>query len=161
MKNIFTGNTVLAFVLGWLAAFTCASLAHSLMVVLGLLNIGVALTWSQVMLHIQSDWLGLIPTYGIIILIGLIGALLFAHFIHHRWLSAMSYTLLCISAGGCVMLVILMAMQPILGVTLIAGARTAIGLLLQINAGVIGGLVFALIKHTDSISDTTGQPQTP
>jgi hypothetical protein len=160
MKNIFSGNTLLAFFLAWLAAFTCASLAHSLMVILGLLNVGVALNCEQVVLHMQSDWLGLASTYGIIILLGLVGAFAVASWLYRHWLSAMSYTLLCISAGGCVMLLILLAMQPILGVTLIAGARTPIGLLLQINAGVIGGLVFALLKHSGSSSDAEVQPQT-
>jgi uncharacterized membrane protein YeaQ/YmgE (transglycosylase-associated protein family) len=44
------------------------------------------------------------------------------------------------------MAVILIAMQPVLGVTLIAGARSSFGIILQIIAGMIGGFCFMRLR---------------
>ncbi|MFT6267662.1 MAG: hypothetical protein ACJAVV_000461 [Alphaproteobacteria bacterium] len=41
-------------------------------------------------------------------------------------------------------------MQPVLGVTLIADARSGFGVMLQIIAGLLGGLCFMRLRLSDS-----------
>jgi hypothetical protein len=50
------------------------------------------------------------------------------------------------AAGGLAIVCILLAMYPILNVTMIAGARGWSGLLSQSIAGAIGGIIFANMK---------------
>ncbi|HCB18150.1 MAG TPA: hypothetical protein DEP76_13995, partial [Alteromonas sp.] len=50
-------------------------------------------------------------------------------------------------AGGLAMALMLMLMQPLLGVTLIAGTRSFEGQLWQVIAGITGGLTYKFLRQ--------------
>lgn len=124
-----------------LIGFLFASMLHTQAVLAKLTDIGIIITLSERLSTTWQDMLGLAPTYGLIILIGLTIAFSVAGLINKKLKSTgmVLYPL----AGGLAFLVILLAMQPILNVTLIAGARGTSGLLMQVVAGLIAGLCFS------------------
>ncbi len=133
------------FILAWLATFVVASILQTQVVLYGLAQIDVHIALSDRLLMTWQDIVGLLPTYGLVILVGLaVGfsvAKLITKFTH------LSKTYLLPLSGAITMLAILLAMQPILGVTLLAGARTATGIILQMSAGLIGGISFIRIRN--------------
>jgi hypothetical protein len=50
-------------------------------------------------------------------------------------------------AGFVAIFVMLLAMQPVLGITLIAGARSTLGIVSQCLAGLIGGWLFMKLRE--------------
>lgn len=115
------------------------------MVLIALAQIGADLTIANVLYHFALDWWGMLSSYGVIIAVALALAFLCVPVSKKFLFQRTSTTFLRIFAGGAVMALVLIAMQPILGVTLIAGARTPIGFILQINAGIMGGWLFAYL----------------
>jgi len=133
------------FLLAALVTIISACLLQTQMVLLALSNIGIDITWSQRIYMSWQDLLGLLPSYGVIITIGLAIAFLIAKTIRKR--TRANSPFLYVVAGGVTMAAILVAMQPILGVTLLAGARSFLGIILQIGAGLLGGLCFMRLRR--------------
>ncbi|WP_102795848.1 hypothetical protein [Bowmanella denitrificans] len=130
------------FFLAWLVCFTLASLMHSQFVLAGLAQQNITISFSDRYQMTLSDWWGLLPTYGAVIAIGLALAFLVVGLLrrHYMRLPAWLYAL----AGFVALLSIHLAMQPIMDITLIAGARGELGLLTQALAGLAGGWIFCL-----------------
>lgn len=127
-----------------LLCFTLASIAHSQMVLAGLEQQGIVIPPAERLQMTLSDWWGLLPGYGAIIATGMLIALSVA-----GWICSKTGTMggiLYALAGAAAMLSILMAMQPIMDITLIAGARSTIGLTLQTLAGLLGGWSFYWLR---------------
>ena len=102
-----------------------------------------------------QDALGLLPSYGVIIAITLLLAFLTTHFAIKRFNFNNVNTdmhskrlILFALAGGLSFLLMLLAMQPILNVTLIAGARSTLGLLAQCTAGMCAGAVYSKLSNS-------------
>ncbi|AWL11201.1 hypothetical protein HMF8227_00705 [Saliniradius amylolyticus] len=132
------------FIIAALVCFTLASIAHTQFVLAEMASVDVTIQWSERLQMTFKDWLGLLPTYGIIIGLGLLLAFLVAGGIEKatRPMPAAFYGL----AGFVALLAIHAAMQPIMGITLIAGARTLAGLLTQAVAGFVGGWLFVQMR---------------
>lgn len=128
------------FLLAVLATYVLASLSHSQFVLHELLKLGVEIDFPTRLRSSFEDLVGLIPAYGsaiaLALLLGFICCALLNKFVSTslRWLYPF--------AGASAMLVALMVMQPILDITLIAGARTGWGMAAQAAAGFFGGGVF-------------------
>ena len=125
--------------ISWLLTFTCASLFHSQYVVNQLVNVGVVVSIADNASMTLDDWLGLLPTYGIIIAIALAIAFSVA-----SWLSSKikRYTLpLFVLSGCCALALVLVAIESIMNMHVIAGAREW-GFYAQLLAGAIGGYAF-------------------
>ncbi|GGD65948.1 hypothetical protein [Lacimicrobium alkaliphilum] len=134
----------LRFILAWLTTFTFASIAHSQMVLSGLEQQGIVIPPFERLQMTLSDWWGLLPGYGAVIAVGMLIALCFG-----GWVCKKTGTpggLLYPVAGALAMLSIVMAMQPIMDITLIAGARSNTGLALQALSGLIGGWAFYALR---------------
>lgn len=129
----------LAFFPAWLLCYCLASVFHTQMVLLELLRLDVVIPLPLWLQTTFEDIFGLLPVYG-----SATAAALFIAFYLCGWLTGNFTRLrwLLPLAGGVAMLVLLMAMYPVMHVTLIAGARSAAGLALQCLAGCLGGLVF-------------------
>lgn len=141
------GSTTLPFISAWLVAFVTASVFHSAFVLYGLIDIDVNVNVSNALTMIIDDLLGLLPTYGIIIAASLVIAFVFTRFVllkqaQHKRRTTILYAL----AGAVAFFAMLSAMQPILNVTLIAGARTMAGICAQCIAGALGGATFGMLK---------------
>lgn len=135
----------LRFILAWLATFTLASIAHSQMVLSGLEQQGIVIPPAERLQMTLSDWWGLLPGYGAVIFAGMLIALSVGGWISRK-IGALSGLLYPLS-GALAMYIMLIAMQPVMDISLIAGARSDTGLILQALAGLIGGWVFYALRE--------------
>jgi hypothetical protein len=155
MLRYLSNLPFLAFFAAWLTTFTLASFFHSIMVLSELTELDVNINMSTRFSFIVMDWLGMVGTYGIILLVGLVLSLSLTlpvkkgidYFRTQSNETPATYIKWYALATGTMMFVILQAMYPILEITVIAGARGLVGTLLQILAGVMGGIVFTCVKY--------------
>ena len=130
------------FLVSWLFTFTLASLFHSQYVVNQLVDVGVVVSLSDRINLTLDDWLGLLPTYGAIIAIALAIAF-FAVVLLVKKFEKYSMVLF-VASGITAFAVMLVAIESIMNIHIIAGAR-GWGFYLQLLAGALGGLLFALL----------------
>ncbi|AUC87348.1 MAG: hypothetical protein CL600_04255 [Alteromonas sp.] len=147
----------LRFFPAWFLAFILASVFHSHFVLFELvaLNIDIPITkWAYM---VFADMRGLALTYGIIIAVALAISFFIAHLLLNRLKKtdnssagqskSNAITIFMFGVAGAVgFFVMLVAMQPILNVTLIAGARTWMGIIAQCFAGFVSGICYAKLS---------------
>ena len=140
----FLTRVLPSFLVSWLLTFTLASLFHSQYVVNQLVNVGVVVSLSDRINLSLDDWLGLLPTYGAIIAIALAIAFLVSAKLTK---NIKQYNMaLFIVAGITALAVVLIAIESIMNIHIIAGAR-GWGFYMQLLAGAVGGYTFShLIK---------------
>ncbi|TLU65082.1 hypothetical protein FE810_09145 [Thalassotalea litorea] len=139
----FLTRLLLPFFASWLLTFTLASLFHSQYVVNQLVKVGVVVEFNDRVNLTVDDWLGLLPTYGMIIAIALLIAFFVAGLIAKR-LNAYR-AVLFVLAGIVAFITVLTAIESIMNINVIAGAR-GWGFYAQCLAGAIGGFVFTRMK---------------
>ena len=155
MNNLIR-RTIFHFLPSWAVGFLLASTFHSCAVLIGLIRIDVDMNPSDWFFMIWQDALGLLPTYGVIIAVTLLLAFLATHFIVKRLNQNASGSsnrtrfILFTIAGGLSFLLMLIAMQPILNVTLIAGTRTTLGLTAQCMAGICAGGLYSYLSNSST-----------
>jgi hypothetical protein len=132
------------FLFAVVITFVTACVLQTQMVLLELTKLNIIITWSDRLHMVWQDLLGLLPSYGAIVAIGLGIGFGIAKLV--KTYSSINSYRLYILAGGLTMAVILFAMQPVLGVTLLAGARSGLGIGLQIFAGLLGGFIFMYFR---------------
>ena len=135
-----------SFLVSWLFTFTLASLFHSQYVVNQLVNVGVVVDLSDRASLTFDDWLGLLPTYGAIIAL----ALAIAFFVTAKLNKKVKKysTQLFVIAGIVAFAIVLIAIESIMNIHIIAGAR-GWGFYAQLLAGAVGGFTFSqLFKVT-------------
>ncbi|QQM62844.1 hypothetical protein JG479_08675 [Pseudoalteromonas sp. LC2018020214] len=135
-----------SFLVSWLFTFTLASLFHSQYVVNQLVNVGVVVDLSDRASLTFDDWLGLLPTYGAIIAL----ALAIAFFVTAKLNKKVKKysTQLFVIAGIVAFAIVLIAIESIMNIHIIAGAR-GWGFYAQLLAGAVGGFTFSqLFKAT-------------
>jgi hypothetical protein len=141
-----------SFLPAWLATFLVASSLHTFQVLNALSSIGVEISSTEWLSTAWKDAVGLLSTYGIIIAVALLLAfwvvtIIRKYAIKHD-IKKPRFIALTSVAGASSIAVALLAMQPILNVTLIAGARGYDGFLLQCFAGLLGGFIYGLLRAT-------------
>lgn len=139
----------LAFLGAWLCTYVLACVFHTQRVLHELTEIEIAISVSDRIATTLQDIWGLLPAYGSAIALGLFISLIFTTILARRFSHII---LLAGLAGGATMLLILLAMQPIMEVTLIAGAREPVGVVMQVGAGIIGGIVFGWVYSARNAS---------
>ena len=139
---------LLPFLIAVMCTFIAASIAHSQFVLFALKDLGIQISSSDWLAMTASDLVGLLPGYGGVIFLTLLLAFWGTNRLLKkcRGLPDTCYGI----AGFSAMALALLAMQPLLGVTLIAGAREPLGFVLQCAAGGWGGWVFARLQPADS-----------
>ncbi|MFT4993719.1 MAG: hypothetical protein ACI965_000740 [Paraglaciecola sp.] len=132
------------FLIAVLCTFILASLAHSQFVLAELRALGIKIDLANRLTMSIDDLLGLLPIYAPAIGLSLLVALGTAALLkkYRPQLTPLLYPL----AGFVAILVMLLAMHPILGITLIAGARSTLGFVSQCLAGLIGGWLFMQLR---------------
>lgn len=134
----------LTIFLSWLISvavcFVLASVAHSQFVLAGLVGIGIEISVTDRVAMTLADMRGLMIGYGSVLGITLaLGFGLVAAW--SKWLMPLPG--FCYPLAGLIAIATaLTAMQPLLEVTLIAGARGASGFIAQCLAGLVAGWVF-------------------
>jgi hypothetical protein len=139
-----------SFLVSWLLTFTLASLFHSQYVVNQLVNVGVMVEFSDRFRLTTDDWLGLLPTYGAIIAVALAIAFFVTGLIRRKYYQYS--TLLFVIAGITAFAIILAAIESIMNINIIAGAR-GWGFYAQLLAGAVGGYVFATLAMAKPTSN--------
>jgi len=137
---VISRSTVTAFFISVIACFLLASTFNTQFVIAGLNSVQVAVPVSDRLLMTVNDWAGLAPTYGVLIMVGLLVAYSVMRLVEKRLGHAQ---ILYPFGGALCFYVMIAAMEPVLGVTLVTGARSCLGLAFQCLAGAIGGWVFA------------------
>ena len=131
-----------SFLASWLLTFTLASLFHSQYVVNQLVNVGIVISFSDRVNLTLDDWLGLLPTYGAIIAVALALAFLVTGLLYRKHPK---YGIqLFVIAGVTAFAIALVAIESIMNITIIAGAR-GWGFYTQLIADAVGGYVFAML----------------
>ncbi|WP_166109313.1 hypothetical protein [Pseudoalteromonas sp. Z9A5] len=137
---LFLTRILPSFLVSWLLTFSLASLFHSQYVVNQLVNVGVVVSLSDRINLTLDDWVGLLPTYGAIIAVALAIAFLVTVQLNKK---VQKYsTLLFVFAGIVAFAIVLIAIESIMNIHIIAGAR-GWGFYAQLLAGAMGGFVFA------------------
>lgn len=98
--------------------------------------------------RLHSSWFDLYsfaPTFAALVAAAFIPAFC-VRAILMRWLPHAGLWL-AIAAGAAAIWTMLFLMQQLLGLHVIAGARTAVGLVLMIATGALGGWVYALVRR--------------
>ena len=131
-----------SFLASWLIAFTLASLFHSQYVVNQLMSVGVVIELSDRIKLSIDDWLGLLSTYGIVLIIALALAFLITAYLVKR-VKAFAHILFSL-AGVTALAVVLLLMQSFMNIHIIAGAR-GFGFYAQLLAGAVSGFIFSFL----------------
>jgi hypothetical protein len=143
-------RAILAYLVASAVTFFAASAAHTQMILNELAAMGAPVDMALRLSQSLADMSGLLASgsppgiFAIIIALGLVIAFPLAGLVARlapglRWFVFMV-------AGAVAMFVIFTALKSALGTVGLFGARGAMGLALQMGAGALGGLVFALLK---------------
>jgi hypothetical protein len=154
----FLRHIFFCFIPAWLVAFIFASVLHSHFVLFELVALNIHIPASKWLYMVLDDLFGLLPTYGAIISV----TLTISFFIASRLNSFLEKRALTLTkngaagmfgaagifgaAGAVGFLIMLAAMQPILDVTLIAGARSNLGIAAQCIAGFVSGIIYSRLR---------------
>jgi hypothetical protein len=137
---------LLGFVLAVIVTAAVSSMLQTLRVHAELTAMGAEIPFATRLSAIGHDLLGFAPTYAAIVAAGFLIAFAVAGLIRRYaqrvgpWLHAV--------AGGAAILTTLLLMQTVLGMSVIAGARGALGIALFTLVGILGGAVFARFGAT-------------
>ncbi|WP_232364490.1 hypothetical protein [Salinimonas lutimaris] len=135
----------------WLLTYLLACTFHTQRVLYGLSEVGVSIPLADRLSTTLFDYWGLLPVYGPAIALALLIAMLIVQLLSH-FIGAR--VILGLIGGATAMAVMLISMQPIMGVTLIAGARETMGVVLQCVAGASGGVLFAWLYQRNAQSES-------
>jgi hypothetical protein len=166
----FLRHIFFCFIPAWLVAFIFASVLHSHFVLFELVALNIHIPASKWLYMVLDDLFGLLPTYGAIISV----TLTISFFMASRLNSFLEKRALTLTkngaagmfgaagifgaagmfgaagifgaAGAVGFLIMLAAMQPILDVTLIAGARSNLGIAAQCIAGFVSGIIYSRLR---------------
>lgn len=151
---MFLKHRLLPWIYASLAGFLLATATQTQFVLHRLAALDIALPLGVRLQTTVDDILGLAPTYLPVIAIGLAIALPVASVLIARLKPTQRKvrTFLFALAGFTALASILLSMEPIMNITLIAGARGMAGLLAQCAAGAVAGWVYAVTAPSKSSS---------
>ncbi|WP_340679227.1 hypothetical protein, partial [Paraglaciecola sp.] len=126
-----------------LLTFLLASIVHSQFVIHALVAIDIEVSYLDRLGMTIQDIQGLFPTLGPIISFSLLCGFLLVTLLNKFKPSANQYNYLLLPlAGGVALWLMIIAMHPIMNITLIASARSSAGIMSLSMCGVLGGWVF-------------------
>lgn len=137
-------QTLLAWTLAVLATYTLACFAATQSVVGRLGDMSIPVSLAERLQMSGQDLLGMAGLFLPLIAVGLLLAYLVAGFLGRR--SPQRRTGLFMLAGAMAMISIHLALQWSFDITLVAVARTPLGLLSQALAGAAGGYLYTRLK---------------
>lgn len=135
---ILTGH----FAIASLLTFFLASVVHSQFVLYGLTDIGISISLFERLTMTIDDIQGLFATLGAIISLSLLLGFLTTYFLTKMASVNRIKHLLYPLAGAVAIWVMLAAMHPIMNITVLASARSGLGLISLSMCGMVGGAIF-------------------
>ncbi|WP_199610978.1 hypothetical protein [Flocculibacter collagenilyticus] len=145
-------KTLFALFTAAFVSFSIASVLHTQFVLYRLTALNINISLNTRINATAQDWLGLLPGYGAIILLGLAVGFMCVYFAAKAMSKYLSLRISAHStalygfAGVCSFIAMFALMQPILNITLIASVRSELGYLAQCVAGGIGGIIFGRLS---------------
>lgn len=140
-------KTAFAFLTATATTFLLASISHTLFVLNELVNLDISISSSVYTQTILDDLQGLLPGYGAVIALGFLIAFTALKLLSKELANQPNPAWFWWGiAGGLTLLSALLLMQPLLDITLIAGARSGSGFAVQCMAGVCGGIVYGILR---------------
>jgi hypothetical protein len=146
---------------GFLAAvvvtYTVAVIGYSQINLLNLVDMGIAIDLAMRVQTLQHDLVGMLDLFLPIVIVALLLAFLIGALIIRRvpHLRTIGYVL----AGTMGIYAVIVSLGLMTGTNPIAVTRSAAGLLSQVAAGAVGGLVFALVTAKGSATNNAIDPQ--
>ena len=144
-RDVRIVRLLLAFVAAVAVTAVVAVAIQSQFVMAGLRDLGAEIGGGMALDMTLHDVAGMAPLYGLFI-----AAALLIGFLLTGWLwpkVRLARPLSFAIGGGAAVALMLTIMTAVLGISVVAGARTPAGFAAQCAAGVIGGLVFALLSR--------------
>ena len=139
-------RSVLAWIVASLVAAILAVIVQTQRIIARLDKLDAGVTLSERLSMTGYDLVHFGSVYVPIVAIGLLVAFLAAALVYR--LAGFGRPVVYAVAGGVAMIVILASIKHLtFGVQLVGGAREVLGFVLQVSAGVIGGLVFARLTR--------------
>lgn len=134
---------IYGFLAAVIATYTVAVIGYSQINLLNLVDMGIAVDFAMRTQTLQHDLLGMLDLFLPIVIVALLLAFLVAGLVIRRLphLRTIGYVL----AGTMGIYAVIVGLGLMMGTNPIAVTRSAGGLLSQVAAGAVGGLVFALI----------------
>jgi hypothetical protein len=134
---------IYGFLAAVVATYTVAVIGYSQINLQNLVDMGIAVDFAMRMQTLQHDLVGMLDLFLPIVIVALLLAFLIGGLIIRRvpHLRTIGYVL----AGTMGIYTVIVSLGLMLGTNPIAVTRSAVGLLSQVGAGAVGGLVFALI----------------
>ena len=146
---------------GFLAAvvvtYTVAVIGYSQINLLHLVDMGIAIDLAMRVQTLQHDLVGMLELFLPIVFVALLLAFLIGALIIRRvpHLRTIGYVL----AGTMGIYAVIVSLGLMTGTNPIAVTRSAAGLLSQVAAGAVGGLVFALVTAKGSATNNAIDPK--
>ena len=136
-------GVLFAWAVASVAAYLCGAAASSLVVLSGVRSVGRAVGFGDGLGMVLHDWAAM-SAYLAVILIGFAVAFFVADLVKSLVpaLAGIAYP----TAGAVAIVTALSIMKARFGVLPILGAQDTLGFWLQVGAGVIGGVVFELLR---------------
>jgi hypothetical protein len=136
---------ILAYAVAAAVTTVLAVAAHSQFVMGGLRALGAEIGGGEALRVTVHDVIGMGPMYAMFIAGALLLGFLITGFLwpRVRLARALSYAI----GGAAAIAAMLLIMRAMLGITVVAGARTAGGFIAQCAVGALGGLVFAALSR--------------
>ena len=135
-----------------LLTFLLASIVHSQFVIHALISIDIEVTWLDRLNMTLQDLQGLFPTLGPIISFSLLCGFLLVALLKKFKPSTNQYNYVLLPlAGGVALWLMIIAMHPIMNITLIASARSSAGIASLSVCGVIGGWLFWRLRSGQAL----------
>lgn len=136
----------LAWIVASLLAAVLAVIVQTQRIIARLDNLDAGVTLSERLSMTAYDLVHFGSVYVPIVAVGLLVAFLAGALVYR--LAGFGRPVVYAVAGGVAMIVILASIKHLtFGVQLVGGAREVLGFVLQVGAGVIGGLVFARLTR--------------
>lgn len=136
---------ILAFVITVAVTSALAVAASSQFVMAGLRGLGAEIGAAEMLRVMAHDVAGMAPLYGMFIAAALLLGFLLTGFLWPR--VRLSRTLSYAIGGAAAIAAMQLIMSAVLGVNMVAGARTAAGFAVQCAVGAAAGLVFAALSR--------------
>ena len=143
---------IYGFLAAVVATYTLAVIGYSQINLLNLVEMGIAVDFAMRVQTLQHDLVGMLDLFLPIVIVALLLAFLTGALIIRRvpHLRTVGYVL----AGTMAIYAVIVSLGLMMGTNPIAVTRSAGGLLSQVAAGAVGGLVFALVTAKGSAANS-------
>ena len=138
----------IAFLAATVLMAVAGTIAQTQFVLGALEAAGATVSFADRLAMTAADLIGFAPLYAVIVALGFLLAFALAALLLRR-ASLPRIPVFALAGAACIALMLVLMREVFFGIPLIAGARTAAGVLAQIACGATAGLVFAILSRRE------------